>query len=116
MDTLHLTLKEQWFDMILSGVKKEEYREVKPYWVRRLLDDKEAYSNPMPPVKGFYEKPERYKYIEFRNGYGNHVPSLTIEWQSIDIREPNPDWCPKGTTGLWFVLNLGAVVKTNNLN
>lgn len=34
---LHLTLKKKWFDMILSGVKKEEYREVKAYWVDRLL-------------------------------------------------------------------------------
>ena len=28
MKTLHLNLKKQWFDMILSGEKKEEYREL----------------------------------------------------------------------------------------
>jgi len=28
---LHLTLKKNWFDLILSGEKKEEYREIKPY-------------------------------------------------------------------------------------
>ena len=32
MSTLHLTLKKQWFDMILSGVKTEEYRDIKPYY------------------------------------------------------------------------------------
>ena len=31
MSTLHLTLKKQWFDMILSGEKTEEYRDIKPY-------------------------------------------------------------------------------------
>lgn len=27
--TLHLVLKSQWYDMIASGEKKEEYREIK---------------------------------------------------------------------------------------
>ena len=28
---LTLPIKKKWFDMILSGEKKEEYREIKPY-------------------------------------------------------------------------------------
>lgn len=34
---LDLTLKKEWYEMIESGIKKEEYREVKPYWCNRLL-------------------------------------------------------------------------------
>ena len=34
MNTLHLTLNKKWFDMILSGEKTEEYREIKPYWTK----------------------------------------------------------------------------------
>ncbi|HET8736229.1 MAG TPA: ASCH domain-containing protein, partial [Pricia sp.] len=37
MKTLHLNLKKKWFDMILSGEKKEEYREIKEYWIGRLI-------------------------------------------------------------------------------
>lgn len=37
--TLHLTLKKKWFDMIASGEKKEEYREIKPYWSQRLTSN-----------------------------------------------------------------------------
>ena len=33
---LHLVLKKQWYDLIGSGIKKEEYREIKPYWIKRL--------------------------------------------------------------------------------
>lgn len=40
MATLTLPLKRKWFDMIKSGVKKEEYREIKPYYEKRLLDYK----------------------------------------------------------------------------
>lgn len=33
---LTMPIKKKWFDMILSGEKKEEYREIKPYWTIRL--------------------------------------------------------------------------------
>ena len=35
-NTLHLPLKAQWYEMIESEVKTEEYREIKAYWVQRL--------------------------------------------------------------------------------
>jgi hypothetical protein len=33
---LRLVLKKKWFDMIASGKKREEYRDMKPYWESRL--------------------------------------------------------------------------------
>lgn len=33
---LILPIKKQWFDMIASGEKKEEYREIKPYYTSRI--------------------------------------------------------------------------------
>lgn len=33
---IHLNLKRKWFDMIKSGQKTEEYREIKPYWKKRF--------------------------------------------------------------------------------
>ena len=38
MKTLTLSLKKQWFDMIKSGEKKEEYREIKAYYEKRFLE------------------------------------------------------------------------------
>lgn len=66
MLTLPITL--QWYDMILSGEKTEEYREVKPYYdsrFRRLFDMDES-NNPT----GLDEHP-----ILFRNGY-SHTSEL----------------------------------------
>lgn len=34
---LNLVVTKKWFDMIVSGEKNEEYREIKPYWVTRLF-------------------------------------------------------------------------------
>lgn len=35
---LTLVLKEKWFTMIQSGIKLEEYREIKPYWNKVFLE------------------------------------------------------------------------------
>lgn len=37
-EVLYLTLTHRWYDMIDSGVKLEEYRELSDYWVGRLRD------------------------------------------------------------------------------
>ena len=70
--TLHLTLKRKWFDMIASGEKTEEYREIKPYWEKRLEKD--------------------YEYIEFRNGYGKSVPVCMCKLHHIDIDRGKSEW------------------------
>lgn len=33
---LNLVVSKKWFDMIVSGAKNEEYREIKAYWIKRL--------------------------------------------------------------------------------
>lgn len=43
MKPLTLQLMKQWFDMIKSGVKKEEYREINAYYIARLC---RMYYNP----------------------------------------------------------------------
>lgn len=35
---LKLVVKKKWFDMIVSGEKTEEYREIKPYWIDKLVN------------------------------------------------------------------------------
>lgn len=33
-----LPIKKKWYDMIVSGEKKEEYREIKPYYDSRFMN------------------------------------------------------------------------------
>lgn len=40
--TLPLPLKKEWYNMIESGVKTEEYREIKPYWINRLIQTEDG--------------------------------------------------------------------------
>lgn len=36
MRIIDLPLKSEWYEMIERGEKKEEYREIKPYWTKRF--------------------------------------------------------------------------------
>lgn len=36
MKILYLPLKKEWYEMIERGEKTEEYRELNPYWMRRI--------------------------------------------------------------------------------
>lgn len=70
---LTLPIKKQWFDMICSGEKKEEYREDTAYYRTRFgkmfdLSDA-ALSNPT------LQKVSR---IALRNGYGTAVPTVVV--------------------------------------
>ncbi len=90
---LHLTLKRKWYDMIASGEKTEEYREIKPYWTTRLKD--------------FLVK-RPFDYIIFKNGYGKDVPTMKVELKNIDFGTSNLKWADREEK--CYVLHLGKVV------
>ena len=74
MKILHLTLKKKWFDLIKSGEKKTEYREIKHYWEKRL----------------FAENGHRLKHFDFiifTNGYKKDSQKLKVEFKGLSIRE-----------------------------
>lgn len=74
---LVLPIKKKWFDMIASDIKKEEYREIKPYWDSRF--GKAIYGLPLKNIsKELKERTFGKKEfdVKFTNGYGYSVPYL----------------------------------------
>jgi len=89
MKILHLTLKKKWFDMITSGEKKEEYREIKDYWVKRLHKE--------------------YDSILFRNGYSKNAPRVLVEYNELIKGFGNKSWgAPDEKV---YILKLGEIIK-----
>lgn len=73
-----MTLKKKWFDMILSGVKTEEYREIKTYWEKRFVNYFGRYldfSKETPTLVWNAQK----KDIVFKNGYQKNAPQFIAE-------------------------------------
>lgn len=69
-NVLNLVISKKWFDMILWGQKKEEYREIKPYWDKRLSKD--------------------YTHVVFRNGYQKDSRNILKKLTSISKGIPDP--------------------------
>lgn len=85
---LHLTLLRKWFDLILTSEKREEYREIKPYWTARLAG-------------------QSYDEIHFRNGYAKDARWMRVECLGITRGKWNGHAV--------FVLRLGKILETRNL-
>ena len=70
---LRLNLKGVWYDMIESGEKKEEYREIKSYGTKRLLDDNNNFKNyeTVTFVYGYTSREITYRCNGIRVGIGN---------------------------------------------
>jgi len=86
MKKAKMPIKMVWFDMILSGQKKEEYRAITPYWETRL---------------------QGATHIEIRNGYGAHRPSAVLEVANIRRGEGKPEWGAEPGV-VYFVIEIGA--------
>ena len=92
---LTLPIKKKWFDMILSGEKKEEYREIKPYYQVRL--NEWAYT-------GIHT-------ILLRNGYSKSSPTLECEC-FIEIDYGKEEWGAEPNK-MYYVLKILSVEKVD---
>lgn len=97
MKILDMPLKGEWYNMIEANIKTEEYREVKPYWTKRLLgcDYNLSYDKKATSCFGC----SRLKYggiipkithVRFRYGYTSRTMLREIE--SISIGYGKPEW------------------------
>lgn len=117
--TLHLVLKKKWWDMIESGVKTEEYRDIKQKWVSQImrcyktidwcrlpLGCKDIYGNPSCSCMRKESNFKHYDYVCFHKGYTANT--MTFEVESISVGKGNPEWgAPKDDV---FIIKLGKRV------
>jgi len=87
---LHLTLKKKWFDLIKSGEKTEEYREIKDYWTTRL-------------------KGKEFDIVRFRNGYQKNAPQMEFAIKDIWIGYGRVTWGAPRNHKV-YIINLGLPV------
>lgn len=106
MKTLHLNLKKKWFDMILAGIKLEEYREIKRHWIQRLCNeiDWEFNSNKLEDVF------KKYDTILFKNGYRKNARTMLVEFKGVDIGPAKAEWSDNWQ-GDVFRIKLGKIIE-----
>jgi len=96
---LILPIKKKWFDMILSGEKKEEYRDIKPYYETRFRN----------AWKGSLIGGNANREIMFRNGYSRKSPSF-IAICTLSVGVGKVEWGAERDRK-YFVLTIHEIVK-----
>lgn len=126
MRKLKLVLKYVWFDMIESGKKKEEYREIKGSVVSLLFDMK-AIRREYPGLKHLShsiahmlrKNPKDSKIwkhfnlfygVEFYRGYQSDRKKASYKIVSVKIGKAKPSWS-NNWKGSCFVIRLGEQIN-----
>lgn len=92
---LRLTVCKKWFDMIVSGTKKEEYREIKAYWAKRLTTNCERsydVANEYYCGRIIYRP---FTHVLFINGYSKNSQRIEKKIKEICIGLPKKGLCPE---------------------
>ena len=136
LNILRYTLKKKWWDMtFISRIKKEEYREIKPYWISRLIDfsdvpieQKQDLSviasdiifdinnghDPNEVIKAYHCKFKPFTHAEVKLGYARDAPTGLIEIKGIRIGTAVPEWSDNWQ-GNVFVIEWGNVIEVKKL-
>jgi hypothetical protein len=105
---LHLTLKKKWFDMISSGEKNEEYREIKKHWVQRICNDHKGMIGgdfmDAHTVCAYTFK--SFEWVYFTNGYRANSEIMRRRCLGITIETGIPEWGAEPGKK-YFVIKLG---------
>ena len=85
---LHLNLYHKYFDQILKGEKTIEYRDITPYWSKRL-------------------EGRHYDVIKFKNGYRKDAPEMIVEFKGMGT--------VTFQTTPTYAIELGKILETKNV-
>ena len=113
---LHLPLITKWFVMTKAGIKREDYREITPYWAKRFGSPitlaMEAYVQPDfcdTDGYGYVLKNTNYDYNIMTLGYPSNTEVAKIkkfQHKGIEIRTGKPEWGAEPDK-LYFVIKHG---------
>ena len=112
---LILPIKKKWFDMILRKEKLEEYREIKPYWTKRLNNEFDKMLKTMIPsdVERNLRKYPQWLTIKFRNGYSKNSPIILCKCK-IKIGTGKQEWGAEPNKK-YYILEILEILEVQNI-
>jgi hypothetical protein len=129
-NTLYLPIKQIYFDQIIAGTKKDEFREIKEGITanRYLVKDENTKYKLNPEVTdpnkeyfvddynngNFPFMPKEYKYLYLAVGYAKERDTATVEVTGFSFE---PDKIRANLYAFWVIaFHLGEVVEVNLKN
>ena len=106
---MNLKLKSKYFD---AGLTTEIYKEITPYWIKRLTNNKFETQNNNLIIKLFLDLP--INWIEFKQFNLNIInlgqQSIKLEHKGIEMRTGNPEQ-GYNSDKFYFVIKNGKIIN-----
>lgn len=118
MEILNLIIKQKYFDEILAGTKKQEFREIRPSTQKKYCEiDDEGYCK----VEDGLFIPRHYDAIRFYVGYNKNRDSALVEVKKAEIElfvDENDEYILMKQNGEEYyaaqvVYDLGEILEKN---
>lgn len=102
-----LPIQTKWFNMILSGEKKEEYRAYKPFWTKRVEN---------ACMNKYSAKFNDYTILnaKIHVGYKRVRPTLIARCKVFRRKGGNVEWGAKKDEEYW-VFEILEILETENI-
>lgn len=91
MKILHIIIKRKYFDQIAVRSKTIEYRIVKEYWIKKLVD-------------------QRYDSVIFQAGYRKDAPRMEVEYLGYLIQNLKHEFFGDDPV-IVFAIKLGDIIQ-----
>jgi len=124
MKNLQMSLKTKWFEMTKAKIKKEDYREITPYWISRLIQKEFSWSckNLEDIQHALFACPngvfKKFHANIMTLGYpksGDAERIIKYEHAGIEIRTGNTEWGAEPYK-LYFVIKHGKELTHQKIN
>lgn len=128
MNILTLSIKQKFFDQIISGEKKQEFREIRPKnakkYIKYICDGKEYGADEDLPENGAVDvMPIKYDAIKFLTGeYKGKRPFAVVEVKDAKVQlltDENGEDIVYEENGIEYILSqivyeLGDIIERSN--
>ena len=108
MKTLRLPINRHFYNEVNNEILVEDYREIKKYWIERLVKTRLKNKTPQQLVDLYFNKNvdifQNYERVLFSLGYGDNP--LTVETKFVSLRLTTPDEMTCMGQGIAFAIKI----------
>ena len=96
MIKIELPVNKFYFNQVKSKELIEDFRAVKPYWIKRLVKIKYRNLEPMDIVRAYISGADifmNFDRVVFKNGYADSSPKIEVDFKGLRFTHPEEMTC-----------------------
>ncbi len=96
MKILELPVNKFYFTQVKNNELIEDFRAIKPYWIKKLIKKEYVHLEPIELVKSYLRGEELFRVfdeVEFKNGYSSESPKIRVKFESMRFTHPEEMTC-----------------------